>query len=464
MSILALEFRSSYCVAKTLFKYFKLSDNQPCVYIYRNCTFYFLSRRFKTNMGVNVEVKSHVENFTESAETERKISLPSKDVLEYMNSKSSLKSILSDLPSKILRRKMPRDSMYLVDEEVARDIASDILDNIGERRNTPIFEINPGIGALSKELLLGGVNCLHLCEHSKLFYRKMEMLLADFPTKTHLLQQDLLSLSKLSFLDKQVGGSRIEEVFRNVSKVNWNDYPPMIIVGAVPSLAFIRYLIYCHIHQTSILTYGRPELYVVMSPSHYFYLASGKNDGYLYYRSLTVLFQLIFQFNVLRKVPRKAFLPWETKRCLKKGAKLHKAQCIDPEFLYLVKIVPHRDFFERVVKVEELHQFWYFIFHHMVSRKNRVIPQLEKWIPGCGPRLITCDMTIFTEFGDLTPYQILSLFHEFTRWPEFSECPFLSSMESTLMLMEKSSDEVKESHVRIENEEEMREEYQESDS
>lgn len=96
-------------------------------------------------------------------------------------------------------------------------------------------------------------------------------------------------------------------------------------------------------------------------------------------------------------------------------------------------------------------------------------------IPGCGPRLITAklnsepliinsklsktkvpnytkpslpvsindqykNMNIFTEFGDLTPSQILTLFNAFINWPEYKECPFLSSLENALLKLETSMD------------------------
>ena len=50
-------------------------------------------------------------------------------------------------------------------------------------------------------------------------------------------------------------------------------------------------------------------------------------------------------------------------------------------------------------------------------------------------------INIFTEFGDLTPSQILTLFEQFRKWPEYSQCPFLPSMESNLLKMETSADE-----------------------
>lgn len=38
-------------------------------------------------------------------------------------------------------------------------------------------------------------------------------------------------------------------------------------------------------------------------------------------------------------------------------------------------------------------------------------------------------MNIFTEFGELTPSQVLTLFNEFINWPEFRQSPFLQTME-----------------------------------
>lgn len=96
-------------------------------------------------------------------------------------------------------------------------------------------------------------------------------------------------------------------------------------------------------------------------------------------------------------------------------------------------------------------------------------------VPGCGSRLITAkinpkplitdlklsetkipnytnhsqpvsiydqfyNMNIFTEFGDLTPSQMLTLFNAFISWPEYKECPFLSSLENALLKLETSMD------------------------
>lgn len=51
------------------------------------------------------------------------------------------------------------------------------------------------------------------------------------------------------------------------------------------------------------------------------------------------------------------------------------------------------------------------------------------------------DINIFTEFGDLTPIQVLTLFDEFINWPEFKECSFNASLENTLMKLHTTPDE-----------------------
>jgi dimethyladenosine transferase 2 len=51
-------------------------------------------------------------------------------------------------------------------------------------------------------------------------------------------------------------------------------------------------------------------------------------------------------------------------------------------------------------------------------------------------------MTIFTRFGDLTPQEILEVFHKFVSWPEYSLCPFFASMENTFMKMDSGTDSI----------------------
>jgi len=67
--------------------------------------------------------------------------------------------------------------------------------------------------------------------------------------------------------------------------------------------------------------------------------------------------------------------------------------------------------------------FYFTITYCSVSRK---------WVPDCGIRLIAKDYTIYTQFGDLTPTQILELFKEFKSWPEYKESHFIGSMNDSI--------------------------------
>lgn len=45
-------------------------------------------------------------------------------------------------------------------------------------------------------------------------------------------------------------------------------------------------------------------------------------------------------------------------------------------------------------------------------------------------------LNIFTEFGDLSPSQALTIFNQFVRWPEYKDCPFIHSMENNFIKMD----------------------------
>lgn len=189
-----------------------------------------------------------------------------------------------------------------------------------------------------------------------------------------------------------------------------------------------------------------------------------------------MLFQIMFEHEFIKKIPRKHFLPWQFEYNYIKNNKLSKVNRVNPDDMYLVRIVPRRNLFD-LISSEKMPALWYFIKQHCVSRKNRIIPSLEKWIPGCGPRLITLSkkrevvtnlyttvkvknlpmystpsttmsindipqgINIFTQFGDLTPSQMLTLFHVFSSWPEYNQCTFLASMENNFLKMEAAADE-----------------------
>lgn len=102
---------------------------------------------------------------------------------------------------------------------------------------------------------------------------------------------------------------------------------------------------------------------------------------------------------------------------------------------------------------------------------------LRRWIPNCGLRIILnakpteepklfdpkldvkalpdfmepcCKLSnenfvqninIYTEFGDLHPTQVLTLFDQFINWPEFRECSFGALLEDVLIKLHTNPEE-----------------------
>lgn len=57
---------------------------------------------------------------------------------------------------------------------------------------------------------------------------------------------------------------------------------------------------------------------------------------------------------------------------------------------------------------------------------------------------VYCDgLNIYTQYGDLQPLQLFTLFYEFRMLPEYSSCSFLPSLDSVLLRMQAVPDETK---------------------
>lgn len=94
------------------------------------------------------------------------------------------------------------------------------------------------------------------------------------------------------------------------------------------------------------------------------------------YRSVSVLFQLLFEFEFITRLDRRDFLPWHATKIRKKHSKLHDLKVIDADSLYFVKIVPRKNIFDHCPQ-NQMNMLNFFIKQNCVSRKNRIIPALE---------------------------------------------------------------------------------------
>lgn len=395
----------------------------------------------------------------------------SEDILKHFDT-SEKKEILNQFPHRLLSKKYKApDNFYVADKSIAQSIAVHLTKGISSR--TTLVEANPGPGLITEELIRSGAGKILLFEPFDIFIPKLRELASKQPNRIYLKNGDFVNLWKLAFQDKYDGRSRATEFLEEIPKKEWTSDTNFRMFVGVGTLNFFKHLINSIVFQTSLLTYGRPEMYLAVPPPLYINLTCNKDAGYLFYRSTSVLFQIMFEHQFIGLYPRKSFLPFQFDYNNEKNRKLARVNVIDSDYLYLVKITPRKNLFN-LCPLENLQGLWYFVKQNLVSRRNRIIPNLEKWVPGCGPRLILnnkkseklkilhkssylpkfsteCttmsnqdfypNIDILTEYGDLSPSQLLTLFCEFRNWPEYQHSPFLASLENNLLKMETSNEE-----------------------
>ncbi|KAH8407022.1 hypothetical protein KR222_004162, partial [Zaprionus bogoriensis] len=385
----------------------------------------------------------------------------------------------AEFPEKLITKKQKSAShMYVANAQIAQEIDDCLEPHLQQTSCDTVLELNPGPGHFTRKLLdrEQQFRKIILVEQMDHFMPRLQELHALYPDRVKVRQGDFIGLGRLAFMDKMDNGTRVADLLRDVPQRAYTEDINMLVFGVVGSYTFFKQLVNSLIFQTSLYNLGRCEMILALPPPIYIHITCSNKIGYLIYRSSSVLFQILFEHRFIAKVPREHFLPLQQDLHVGKGSKLGKIKSINPEYLYLVKFVPRRNLHE-LCPVQDLPALWFFIKQNFVSRRNRIIPNLEKWVPGCGPRLIinhnatepisplhpeeserdvpqysmrsstmsTRDyfpgINIYTQFGDLSPSQVLTLFTQFRQWPEYSESSFLASFENTLLKLETVSDE-----------------------
>ncbi|KAM3956546.1 mitochondrial transcription factor B2 [Aphomia sociella] len=340
------------------------------------------------------------------------------DVITYLNSFAEYEHLKDQLPKGLLKKYKTPESMYLINKQTAKDIAKTLKKHID--KDSPLIEVNPGLGFLSQELLKLQINHIYMYESLNHFSTHINHLQLQNPGRCTYKIADFFGMWKLAFKDKMDQGNRIKELLGDLATHN-NDRV-VKIVGAMPGLTFVKHLINTIIFHNATSQLGRPDLFIIMPGYHY---------------------EMLFDYKILNYVPKVHFLPW-TYPATGKRITMRDEHC-----MYLVNITQKE---KLPCPPEYLPLLWYFFKPHMFSKTTRVIPLLEQWIPGCGVWLISGQdppdtnkeiapgnddaelphMTIFTEFGDLSLRQKITVFKKFVSLPEFEQCQFRITMENNL--------------------------------
>ncbi|CAG9789335.1 unnamed protein product [Diatraea saccharalis] len=373
-----------------------------------------------------------------SMKTEQKNTKVANDVINYLQNIPEYTGLLENLPKSLLRKYRTPENMYLINKNTADKILNTLKPHI--RPENPIIEVNPGMGFLSEKLITNLNNNLYMFETSNHFLPQLSRLKDEHPHKVECKVADFFGMWKLAFQDKMDNGNRIKELLGDLSTHDNNRI--VKIIGAMPGLNFIKHLINNIVFHDMNNHLGKPDLFITMPGYNYEFLTDSQVQTGKH-KSLPALFQLLFDFKVLGSVPKAHFLPWTYPPNIK------KLSVMDECNMYLVNIT-QKD--KLPCQSEYLPLLWYFFKPHVFSMSTKVIPMLEQWIPGCGVWLISGQdppdtnknispgeddaelphMTIFTEFGDLTLKQKVTVFKRFVSWPEFEQSPFKVTMENNL--------------------------------
>ncbi|XP_043793258.1 dimethyladenosine transferase 2, mitochondrial [Apis laboriosa] len=166
---------------------------------------------------------------------------------------------------------------------------------------------------------------------------------------------------------------------------------------------------------------GRVIFYFALPPSIWHKLIYRNKGSLVTY----IMFNTLFNYKIFGTLDNKGFLSYQRKKKLKKN---YKNKEID-DFFYVVKLEPKPDIFTLFGEKEHIINFWHFVRHNFYKPSSRIIPTLEKIIPGCGIRLIKeKNYNIFTEFCQLNVNEVFNLYMDFKSWPEFKQSSFLSSV------------------------------------
>ncbi|CAL1679509.1 unnamed protein product [Lasius platythorax] len=381
----------------------------------------------ETKYNDAAEMKKEIEEIKlKMKKMRRKSVLDDKEILDIISYVRNVNPDLVNVCTKQLKFcKRDVDMLYFIDRDTAVQYVSLIKNDL--LKNTCfVAELNPGYGVLTTELLKVNVPLIHLYEAKKDLHPILNAIHKMYPGRLDLRNFNLLRISNLLYKDKLKGENQVQGIFQGVENKKWEDETSMQIVGAMSSNMFFHHLIQSLLFRNCFMSHGRPVFYLAVPPSLWHKYSCDISNSKIY-TCTKVMFQTMFNYKLLGTLHRNAFLPWPKQNKKVKHISTREWAKQDYEQLNVVKVEPKVNLYSQLSQDNWI-TFSYFVRHHMQKRSNRVIPELEKWIPGCGIRLIAKDYTIFTQFGDLTPAQMMELFKEFKSWPEYNESNFLATM------------------------------------
>ncbi|KAH0568524.1 dimethyladenosine transferase 2, mitochondrial [Cotesia glomerata] len=313
--------------------------------------------------------------------------------------------------------------LYLLNKNTAKDLASIIANDI-IKSNVPVVEVNSGPGFLTEELLKAGVPRIYMNEKYEEFHWYLEPLLKKYGKRLSLRKYNLLQLSLIQSSDDRINGKKMQDIFGGIDTKQWDQEPSMQIISIVPNKPFLYSVQYSMIDQY-LSSFGRIILYIVTKPS-IAKIFENIPDSSLH-KPRNIFLQTMFDSKVLGSLPRASFFPLNSNT--KKKRPNSKLYIDDNEKMSVMRLEAKKDFLSDDFTKRDALMFLYFLKSHMRRRDARIIPELEKLMPGCGRQLIRHNLNIYSRFSELSSYQLFILFQIIKSWAQFENSSFVEDLK-----------------------------------
>lgn len=198
-------------------------------------------------------------------------------------------------------------------------------------------------------------------------------------------------------------------------------------------------LYYQMAYKNGLHSNGRMEFFMFLSGRQNLYLNAKPSSNLLYYRSATVLYNTVFDIEVLDSMNlREAF-----DISLKKIQNTHLSTNHPRSDLYnrvhLIKMTPKCDVFERF-SPNTLLEYRFLVKQCMQARTTVVIPFMERWFPNCKQDLYRMGFDMRKRFGDMTCNDLTKLYMYVSNRPDYH----MSTMQAAASSIEGTIEELEE--------------------
>ncbi|XP_026480269.1 dimethyladenosine transferase 2, mitochondrial-like [Ctenocephalides felis] len=300
-----------YLITGSKFKLDLIRANN--VYKKPQALFNICSRFFSNEINPSI---TNDEEQIPSKPVKKKEKTPEKsktNVLIHLENDANFQEIKDQIPEKLFKyRRVAPEGLYLINKDTAYDILFAILPYLqtSSAGESSLIEVNPGLGLLTDLLLNNWSREITLYEPNTQFVKALNALNEVHRNRINLYYTSFYDVWKLSYQDKHTSSKKVAALLGDLPQIPWGKDFCSTIIGIAPSNSFLNHLITSLVFQHSLMMWGRHQFFLVITPRQYIHYTCNGNTGYMFYRASSIMFQILFKFKFLCKVPRKSFLPW----------------------------------------------------------------------------------------------------------------------------------------------------------